>query len=467
LAHNSPTKKKAHKAGGKSARIAAPQIIAPHYVPFFRIILSGFVYLTVIGGVLLAMPFVSADGDFTSPVDSFFTAMSAISATGLVVVDTAHHWNSLGQLIIMALIQVGGIGFMAISAFLLLMLRQRVNVGDSLVTDSVGAMEPKRFAEFVTLVIVGTLIIEAAGIVFIYITMPDQSGVSRVWQSFFYGISAFNNAGFDLEGSFVGLMGFEGNLSFLGALSLMFILGGLGVPLLLNVITRIPWMSWNLDTKMSLTTTLALLLAGTGALFLVDLATSAGNTISDAPQKGMNAFFIASSARTAGFSTLDFGVMTLQPILFVMALMFIGGVSGSTAGGIKVNTFSTVVLTAVSYLRGYRQVHAFGKVIPETQVHKAITVVFLAVCSIFVVTLILTITEEAAFIRLLFEAISALTTTGFSMALTPNLSDAGKVVIIFAMFLGRLGPLTAVLALTHRQQVVPEPEEPEEAIRIG
>lgn len=423
--------------------------------------------MTVIGGVLLAMPFVSADGDFTSPVDSFFTAVSAISATGLAVVDTADHWNAWGELIIVALVQVGGIGFMAISAFLLLMLRHRVNTGDNLLVDNVGATDKRHFTEFVVLVIIGTLIIEAAGIVLLYLTLPDGLGINGVWHSIFYGVSAFNNAGFDLQGEFAGLTVFQHNLSFLGALSLMFVLGGLGVPLLLNIISRMPWVGWNLDTRISLTTVALLLVAGTGALFLVDLATSASTTISAAPDRAMNAFFISSSARTAGFSTLDMGAMALQPILFIMALMFIGGVSGSTAGGIKVNTFATVVLTAVSYQRGYRQVHAFGRVIPETQVHKAITVVFLAVCSVFVFMLILTITEEAEFIRLLFEAISALTTTGFSMGLTPNLSDTGKVVIIFAMFLGRLGPLTAVLALTHRQQVAPEPKGEEEAIRIG
>jgi trk system potassium uptake protein TrkH len=461
-----PPQDKKHKADGKSApQTIVPQIIAPRYVPFFRIILSGFLYLTLIGGGLLAMPFASANGDFTPPVDSFFTAMSAISATGLVV-DTADHWNPIGELVIAILIQMGGIGFMAISAFLLLMLRQRVNVGDRLVTDSVGATELRRFAEFVMLVILGTLVIEAAGILLLYLTLPDQFGINKVWSAIFYGISGFNNAGFGLEGSFVGLSGFQGSLSILGALSLMFILGGLGVPLILNVISRIPWVGWNLDTNISLTTVVALLMVGTGALFLVDLATSASSVISAAPDRAMNAFFMSSSARTAGFSTLDFGAMTLQAVLFIMVLMFIGGVSGSTAGGIKVNTFATVVLTAVSYLRGYRQVHAFGKVIPETQVHKAITVVFLAVCSMFFLTLILTITEEAEFIQLLFEAISALTTTGFSMGLTPDLTTTGKIVIIFAMFLGRVGPLTAVLALTHRQQVTPEREE-EEAIRIG
>ncbi len=356
---------------------------------------------------------------------------------------------------------------MSISAFLLLMLRQRINMKDSLVTDSVGATDPKHFTEFVILVIAGTLVIEALGIFLLYLTLPGESEVGRLGHSIFYGISAFNNAGFDLQGSFAGLAGFQHNLSFLGAVSMLFILGGLGVPLLINVFSRAPWADWNLDSKISLTTVAALLVAGTGTLFLGDLATSASSTISAAPDKAMNAFFISSSARTAGFSTLDFSAMTLQAVLFVMVLMFIGGVSGSTAGGIKVNTFATVFLTAVSYLRGYRQVHAFSKVIPETQVHKAITVVFLAVCSVFFLTLILTITEKADFIRLLFEAMSALTTTGFSMGLTPDLSTVGKVVIIFAMFLGRVGPLTAVLALTHRQQVTPEPSMPEEAIRIG
>jgi len=184
--------------------------------------------------------------------------------------------------------------------------------------------------------------------------------------------------------------------------------------------------------------------------------------------KAMNAFFLSAAARTAGFANLEIGRLTLQTLLVLMVLMFIGGASGSTAGGVKVNTFSTIVLTATSYLRGHRRVHAFRRVIPEAQVHRAIAVVFLGVAMVFVVTMLLTITDrQQPFVSLLFETVSALTTTGFTTGITPDLSMGGKVLLMLAMFVGRLGPVTAVLALTRRQQIAPEPQEAEEAIRIG
>ncbi|MDP3062297.1 MAG: potassium transporter TrkG, partial [Chloroflexota bacterium] len=289
-----------------------------------------------------------------------------------------------------------------------------------------------------------------------------------VWQAAFHSISAFNNAGFDLQGGFVSLIGFQQETYLLGVIAGLLILGGLGVPLLLEILTRRPWFRWSLDAKLSITSVLWLVVLGSAAIFVAELLGQASVEGLSPGGKAMNAFFLSAAARTAGFANLEIGRLTLQTLLVLMVLMFIGGVSGSTAGGVKVNTFATIVLTAISYLRGHRRVHAFRRAIPEAQVHRAIAVVFLGIAFIFITTLLLTITDyNQPFVSLLFEVVSASTTTGFTTGITWDLSTGGQVLLMLAMFVGRLGPVTAVLALARRAQVAPEPDEPEEAIRIG
>lgn len=440
----------------------------PRYVPYFNIILGGFVHLVLIGGILLALPFASADRTFTSPLTSFFTAISAVTATGLVVVDTHDHWSPAGQFIILCLIQLGGLGYMTLTAFVLMLLRHRLNVRDQLVTEAADLGGRRHFLWFAWGVILVTLLIEAVGALLLFLRLNVLGEANTLWQSAFHSISAFNNAGFDLRGGFTSLVGFREETYILGVLGGLLILGGLGVPLLLELFTRRPWTRWSLDAKLSVTTVFWLVVLGAAGVFVVEMVGSDGGSSLSPGARAVNAFFLSAAARTAGFDSLGVGQLTIQTLLLLMVLMFIGGVSGSTAGGIKVNTFTTIFLTAVSYIRGHRRVHAFGRVIPESQVHRAISIVFLGTSFIFLLTLLMTITERGKdFVSLLFEVVSAITTTGFTVGITRELSMGGQVIIMIAMFIGRLGPLTAVLALTQREQVVPEPAEPEEPIRIG
>ena len=450
---------------GDGAALSAP--VAREHAPFFNYIVYGFVFLAVIGGVLLVFPFASADGGFTSPVDAFFTAASAVSATGLVVVDTGDHWSRAGQAVIMVLIQIGGIGYMTIGAFLLLMVRGRIDMGDDMVSETLGSANPNRFLLFVAWVLGITLLIEAAGIIAISSRFAASFSDKSTFDSIFYGVSAFNNAGFDLEGGMRGIASFQQDGQLLGVISALFIIGGLGIPMVTLLLTRLPWVQWKLDSKMAIVSSIALL--GLGALAIGSFETAASFTQGGEALGGeaLNSFFLSASARTAGFTTVDVGGLTVQTLLLMMALMFVGGVSGSTAGGIKINTFATIFATAVSYLRGYKRVHAFGKVLPETQVHRAIAIVFLGVAIVFFFILIMSALEPFDFIPVAFETVSAFSTTGFSTGITPDLSAGGKIVLIFAMFIGRLGPLTVVLALARRRGPSKEVEAEEEPIRIG
>lgn len=441
--------------------------VAREHAPFFNYIVYGFVSLAVIGGVLLIFPFASADGGFTSPVDAFFTAASAVSATGLVVVDTGDHWSRAGQAVIMVLIQIGGIGYMTIGAFLLLMVRGRIDMGDDMVSETLGSANPNRFLLFVVWVLGITLLIEAAGIIAISSRFAASFSDKSTFDSIFYGVSAFNNAGFDLEGGMRGIASFQQDGQLLGVISALFIIGGLGIPMVTLLLTRFPWVQWKLDSKMAIVSSIALL--GLGALAIGSFETAASFTQGGEALGGeaLNSFFLSASARTAGFTTIDIGGLTVQTLLLMMVLMFVGGVSGSTAGGIKINTFATLFATAVSYLRGYKRVHAFGKVLPETQVHRAIAIVFLGVMIVFLFILIMSALEPFDFIPVAFETVSAFSTTGFSTGITPDLSAGGKITLIFAMFIGRLGPLTVVLALARHRGPSEEIEAEEEPIRIG
>ena len=440
------------------AALYAP--VAREHAPFFNYIVYGFIFLAVIGGVLLIFPFASADGGFTSPVDAFFTAASAVSATGLVVVDTGDHWSRAGQAVIMVLIQIGGLGYMTIGAFLLLMVRGRIDMGDDMVSETLGSASAGRFLLFVAWVLGITLLVEAAGIIAIGSRFAASFADKDTFDSIFYGISAFNNAGFDLEGSMRGIASFQQDTQLLGAISALFIIGGLGIPMVTVLLTRLPWVQWTLDSKMAIVSSFALL--GLGALAIGSFETAASFTQGGEVLGGeaLNSFFISASARTAGFTTIDIGGLTVQTLLLIMALMFVGGVSGSTAGGIKINTFATLFATAVSYLRGY-------KLLPETQVHRAIAIVFLGVVIVFIFILIMSALEPFEFIPVAFETVSAFSTTGFSTGITPDLSTGGKIMLIFAMFIGRLGPLTVVLALARHRGPSEEIEAEEEAIRIG
>lgn len=436
-------------------------------VPFFNLIVYGFIYLTVIGGILLMLPFASADGDFTSPIDAFFTAASAVSSTGLVVVDTSDAWSRSGDIIIMALIQIGGVGYMTMSAFLLLLVRGRVNLGDDMVAETLGIASPRNFLIFAGWVLGITLLIEAIGVIVILSRFGASFPDKGLFESIFYGIAAFNNAGFDLEGGLQGISAFQADNILLGAISGLVIVGGLGVPMLTVLLTRRSWKNWTLDSKMAIASTFALLLIGALAIGSVETAASIAHGNDSLGNEAVNSFFLSASARTAGFSTVDIGGLTIQTLIVIIALMFIGGVSGSTAGGIKVNTFTTVFCTAFSYLRGYQRVHAFGRVIPETQVHRAIAIIFLGVMLVFFLTLIMSFLEPFDFIPIVFETVSAFSTTGFSTGITPDLSTGGKTVLIFAMFVGRLGPLTVALAMTRHKWAAREVETVEEPVRIG
>ena len=421
-----------------------------------------FVVLIAVGTGLLMLPIATAEGQSTALIDAFFTATSAACVTGLVVVDTATHWSPFGQVVILALIQVGGFGIMAGSTLLLMIvLGRRTSLRDRIVVqESLGGLQLGSVIGLVKRIAIFTVVAEVLGAVILSIafTSGPEAGPPGdplgIWWGIFHSISAFNNAGFDLTGGFRSLTPFVDDWIVLLTIAILLSLGGLGFAIVGDAMAKRRWSRMALETKLVLSTTAALLVAGTVLVGFTEWSNPA--TLGSLPgeQRMLNALFESATLRTAGFTALDTGAFAEATLFIVMALMFIGGASGSTAGGIKVNTFSVLLVTILSTVRGQPSTVAFGRRIQHGVVYNALAVALLAIAWVFVTGLGLTLTTDATFVQTLFEAVSAFGTVGASTGITPELSDPARIITAVAMFAGRLGPLTLVLALAARQRSV-------------
>jgi trk system potassium uptake protein TrkH len=410
------------------------------------------------------LPQASVSGESTKPLTAFFTATSAVTDTGLVVVDTSTHWSHFGQVVILVLFQMGGLGFMTVTSFLLLMAGRRIMFRDFRVADALGLHNAREFVRLLLWTLGITIVVEAVGIALLSIYLRD--GATPWWSAVFQAVSAFNNAGFDTVGGGGSLTRYASEAQVLSVIAGLSFIGALSAPVVIGLVNLARGGQLSLDVKLALVTTSALVGVGTLLILFTDFNNPATLGPLDTPDKLMDSFFTSVTARTAGFSSLNMGALTLQALFIVMILMFIGGVSGSTAGGIKVNTFSVLWFTALSYIRGRRHVDIFRQRVSETQIHKAVAVIFFAFALVLVVALILSATEDLSFRDLSFETVSAFGTVGFSTGITSSLSVAGQFLLIFTMFVGRLGPLTVGLALAESREVKEE-ECPETEVRVG
>ena len=433
----------------------------PGNPPFFAVFVAAFAALTLVGTVVLLLPVARVPGQSTTFADALFTASSAVSCTGLAVLDTATHWSLFGQATIFMLIQLGGFGFMLISAFLIVAFAKRVHILDFRFKDALDTYTQPAAVRF-TLQTVGLVVLfQGLGTLLLYLRfgsiMPSHIGP---WQAVFHAVSAFNNCGFSiLSGD--NLRQFYTDDFALLVVSALVILGSLGTTVIIGLLASRSWLKLNVNSRIAVVFTFGLLIAGTLGILAVEYGNSGSLGPMSVPQKMVHAFYISANARTAGFSSLNLGNFAFQTLALVMILMFIGGVAGSTAGGIKVNTFATLLVTVRSYVMGNSHVRIFGRVIPEQRVHEAIAVLFLSACVVGLPFLILTFTESLPKLDLLFESVSAFGTVGLTTGITPSLSVAGRVVVAVCMFVGRLGPLTMLLAVTERHVAV-EDFEPED-----
>ncbi len=432
-----------------------------------QVLLLGFAAIILAGAVLLTLPAAVKPGGEINFLTSLFTATSAVCVTGLVVVDTGTHWTLFGQIVILALIQVGGLGFMTMGTFFAILLgrqiglRQRLIIQESLnQTDVAGIVRLAKYLILFTFIaeFTFTLILAARWSV----EMGWQKGF---WFGLFHSISAFNNAGFDIFGDFRSLTMYTEDITVSLCISTMFIIGGLGFSVILDLFQRFRGAGrFSLHTKLVLSFSAFLIAAGTVMVFCLEY----DNTLQNLSPAGkvLASYFQAVTPRTAGFNTLDTGALRSATQFFIIILMFIGASPGSTGGGIKTTTFAALVVYIRAMVKGKNEAEVFHRRLGQDLINKAVTILILSTALIVTVSLLLSITEKADFLTTLFEATSAFGTVGLSMGLTTELSTAGRILIILTMFLGRLGPLTVAFAMA-RQKRRTSMRYPEEKISVG
>jgi trk system potassium uptake protein len=418
-------------------------------------VVAGFAGAIAVGTGLLLLPIARAGEGGATFLEAWFTATSAVCVTGLIVVDTPEYWSGFGQGVIAGLIQVGGFGLMT-SATLLVMvvtrrLRLRTRLQVAAETKALGLGDVRSVVVGVakiTLVFEGTL---AVVLTTRFLVGYDEPVGRAAWLGVFHAVSAFNNAGFALFND--SLMGFASDPWIIAPIAIGFICGGLGFPVLIELRRHFRRArQWSMHTKLTVTMTAGLLAGGT--LFMLasewrNPATLAGMSM---PDRLLNAFFSSATTRTAGFNSLDVESMTDGTWLGTVVLMFIGGGSASTAGGIKVTTFALLFFVILAEIRGERQVVVFDRQVIARVQRQALTVTLLGVAAVVTAALLLTEMTDHSLDRILFEVVSAFGTVGLTTGITPDLPPAGEVLIILLMFFGRLGPITLASALALRQR---------------
>ena len=455
--------------GSRTWHILVPGLPRPRSGPLSSLILIyGFIGLIILGTVLLILPIANKSSQCTLPVNALFTATSAVCVTGLVVVDTADYWSVFGQAVILVLIQIGGFGFMTSATLFLQAFRRRIGLRERLlIRESMGLSSLGGLIKIVRRMALFTFMVELSGalLFFTYFcrTMPIAKAI---WVSVFQSVSAFNNAGFDLFGSYLSLSEFYNVPLVIMVTAILIILGGISFVLISDITRNHRWVKLSLDSKLIITTTISLLVLGMLAILFTEYNDS--NTLGQMSigEKLLNAFFQSVTARTAGFSTINIAYLADYALFFLILLMFIGGASGSTAGGIKVNTLGLLVATIWSQIKGKEHAGAFEREFHIQQVYRALAIIMISIGLIGLVLFLLTITERFDFLSLFFETVSAFGTVGLTTGITPGLTAPGRILIMLTMFAGRLGPLALALALTQGQKTATY-QYPEESIRIG
>lgn len=427
----------------------------PQYLPYKRlkplssrtlklsppaVLALGFVALIVLGALLLLLPIATTAP--LSVLQALFTATSAVTVTGLVVVDTGSHFTVFGQVIIAMLIQAGGLGFMTFAVVAAISLGAKIGLTQQKVAQE--AMNQTSLAHVVNTakaVLLYSLVIELIGVVLLTLVWQQELGIANaLYHALFYTISAFNNAGFALHSA--SLMPYVGSVSVNLIITSLFIIGGIGFTVLMDLKKQRRWQLLSINTRIVLLATLVINVIAFMLIWLLEAnnpATLANLSIKD---QALAAWFQAVTPRTAGFNTLDYSQMTDASNVLTLLLMFIGGGSLSTASGIKLGTFVVLIMVTYAFLRRRDDVSLLKRNIPQALVLKALALTFVSMALVFIAIFVLTALEDAPFLDIAFEAVSALSTVGLSRGLTGNLTVPGQCVVIFLMFAGRVGPLT-------------------------
>ena len=437
------------------------------------ILALGFLAVILLGTVLLTLPAASRSGKGIGLFDSLFTATSAVCVTGLVAVDTGTTFSVFGQIVLLILIQVGGLGFMVFATMIMVALGRKISIrGRMLIRESMNGASLSDLSRLTWLYLLLALAIETVGTVFLSIRLVPLLGWKHgIWMALFHSVSAFCNAGFDLFGNYASLTAFSGDPQVLLTVAVLIILGGLGFAVILETLrNRQGFRSLTLHTRIVLLTTLGLVLTGTVFYWLAERSNAETLAGFGEGEKILNAFFQSVTMRTAGFNSFDLSRFRDGSKLFSSVLMMIGASPASTGGGIKTTTFAALVLLMLSVVRGENEVNVARRRLSTDIARRALAVAVLFLTTLVTGTLIISFIENGRFplADILFEASSAMGTVGVSAIGTPNLHPASRAVLLPMMFLGRVGPLTLAFAVAKRQgRIKTLSKHPEERIMIG
>ena len=435
-----------------------------------QIIILGFLGIILLGAVLLTLPVSTKAGQQTTFLGALFTAVSATCVTGLVVYDTFAHWTLFGQIVIITLIQVGGLGFITIGTFIMISLHKKIGLGRrALIQESLSTLQIRGSVRLVRRIILGTLLFEGVGAVLLAIRFIPEFGPGRgAYYGIFHAISAFCNAGFDLMGireEYSSFCTYYNDPLVVLTLSALIIIGGIGFVVWEDLyINKYHVKKYQFQTKVVLLTTAILLCGGTALFALTErnhlfAGMSPGDTF-------LAALFCAVTPRTAGFNTVDTAQLSNGGLFAPIFLMFIGGSPGSTAGGAKTTTLFVIVLYMWSYLMRQRDCVAFRRRMEAEAVKKASIVVFINRTLAIVGSMLIFISQDLPMPDVLFEVFSAGGTVGMTTGITRQLNAFSQIVIMCLMFCGRLGTLTFAMSFTERKKTA-QIRYPEEQITIG
>lgn len=443
-------------------RLRPPQLIA-----------LTFLLTIVVGTGLLLLPVSLEPGQSIRPVQALFMATSAVCVTGLAVVDPGTTFSTFGEVVMLLLIQIGGLGLITLGTLFAIALRRRVGITDRMqVAQQVSALELGGVVRLVRTIVLSSVLVELAGTLLLTSVFVPQEGPGRgLYFALFHAVSAFNNAGFSLYAA--GLTGFVTHPVINVVIPLLVVLGGMGFLVQLNVLAHLRDRRRNrlsANSKLSLTMMAALLAVGTVSFAALEWTNPATLGPLSPGGKLLAAWFQGVTPRTAGFNTLDYSAMHYGTLFITILLMFVGANPGSTGGGIKTTTFYVMMASAWGMVRGRSDTTLFRRRIGTTTILRAMTVGLLSLGLVnlgFLLMLLLNTNPDVKFVQLFFETVSAFATVGLSMNATPLLNANQEVVLIFLMFLGRIGPLTFAVAFSRPDARTPVRYPQDQDILIG
>lgn len=436
---------------------------------YTRMIAFGFLAVILMGTLLLSLPIAARSGVRTPLIDCFFTATSATCVTGLTVLDTYMHWSSFGHVIILGLIQIGGLGFMTIITMFSIFTRKHISLYERrLLMQSAGTIRLSGIITMIKRVVIGTFCVEGMGAVFLSLRFCPKLGFAKgLWYAVFHSVSAFCNAGFDLMGRFneVSLTGYYNDPLVCITLMVLIVIGGLGFLVWSDVIKcRFVFKKMELHSKLVLTVTALLVFGGAAVLFMTEKnGAFKGMTTGE---QVLSAFFQSITLRTAGFFTVDQSKLSDSGCILSIILMFIGGSPGSTAGGVKTTTIAVFLLSLLCVARNNDDVVVFKRKINQKFVVQSAAIIGIHIIIASIAVFFICYMETENMRDIIYESISAISTVGISTGITPDFTIVSKLFIAGLMYTGRIGGMTIVLAIAENSHKV-KLERPEEKILIG